>query len=80
MIRTKSKSEINFNKIKIREERFNKLYNNFVYLKDILKLIYKNNKTIADELLAYYWIKVIYNIKYIIYNLFFFIFYLDDAE
>jgi hypothetical protein len=80
LIRTKSKSEINFNKIKIREERFNKLYNNFVYLKDILKLIYKNNKTIADELLAYYWIKVIYNIKYIIYNLFFFIFYLDDAE
>ncbi len=67
LIRTKSKSEINSNKIKMREERFNNLFNNFVYLKDILKLIYKDNKTIADELLAYYYIKVIYNI--IFYNL-----------
>jgi len=62
-VESETRLKVFLDKITTREKYLTNIYNTLLYVKNNMKLENKSNNTIANQLLSYYWMKVIYNKK-----------------
>lgn len=58
-LESQTRLQVFMDKINTREKYMTNLFNTFLYLKNNMKIENKSKNSVANQLLSYYWMKVI---------------------